>query len=62
MEELLGVLLFVAAVVIVSLMFGYATYLVLNAVTPFNVSMSVIDIFIVGLTELVMLNMLGGGD
>jgi len=62
MEEIIAAAMIVAVVVFMSVLLGYATYIVLNAVTPYELAMTWTDILIVGAAEfLVLVNLRGDG-
>jgi len=59
-DDLIVGVMIVAVVVFVSVLLGYATYIVLNAITPYDLSMAWTDILIVGAAEfLVLVNLRG---
>ena len=62
LDDLIIGAMIVAVVLFVVMLLGYATYIVLNAVTPYDLEMSWADILVVGAAESLVLLVLGGGN
>lgn len=62
LDDLIIGVMIVAVVLFVVMLLGYATYIVLNAVTPYDLEMSWADILVVGAAESLVLLVIGGGD
>ncbi|RLC77122.1 MAG: hypothetical protein DRI61_12100 [Chloroflexi bacterium] len=62
LDDLIIGVMIVAVVLFVVMLLGYATYIILNAVTPYDLEMSWADILVVGAAESLVLLVIGGGD